>query len=222
MTSMRVQPTPHVQNPGDGELLAAEALRFAAGESELIAADDLRFEQHVEAMLSLLGEEPGREGLRETPRRVRKAWREWTQGYAVDPALVVKSFVDGASPREELVLVRDIPVYSHCEHHLAPFFGVAHICYIPAGRIVGLSKLPRLVDVFARRLQVQERLTEQIAQALEDCLMPRGVGVTMHCRHLCMESRGIRSRGALTTTAAYCGQLKTDSKARAEFMERTR
>jgi GTP cyclohydrolase I len=208
MSSLRLQSTP-VKTVADDDV-------------ETPSVEDLRFEQHFEDILKLLGEDPRREGLRETPRRVRKAWREWTRGYNVDPARILKSFVDGASDQDEMVLVRDIPVYSHCEHHLAPFFGVAHVCYIPTGRIVGLSKLPRLVDVFARRLQVQERLTQQIAQALDDCLSPLGVGVIIQCRHLCMESRGIRSRGAVTTTASYRGQLKTDAGLRAEFMERTR
>jgi GTP cyclohydrolase IA len=193
-----------------------------ADNAETLAPDDARFEQHFTDILSLLGEDPRREGLLETPRRVRKAWREWTKGYSEDPSRILKSFVDGAPEDSEMVLVRDIPVYSHCEHHLAPFFGVAHITYIPTGRIVGLSKLPRLVDIFSRRLQVQERLTQQIAQALEDCLSPLGVGVVVQCRHLCMESRGIRSQGATTTTAAYRGLLKTDTAMRTEFLDRTR
>ncbi|MFY0583004.1 GTP cyclohydrolase I FolE [Cystobacter fuscus] len=191
-------------------------------QEDTVATEDLRFEKHIEDMLNMLGEDSRREGLLETPRRVRKAWREWTEGYAVDPATILKSFVDGASDKDEMVLVRDIPVYSHCEHHMAPFFGIVHVCYIPTGRIVGLSKLPRLVDIFARRLQVQERLTQQIAQALEDCLSPQGVGVVIKCRHLCMESRGIRSRGAETITASYRGLLKTDLALRNEFLDRTR
>lgn len=193
-----------------------------AEDTEVPGDDDQRFEQHIESILKLVGEDPHREGLQETPRRVRKAWREWTRGYQLDPARILKAFTDGASDQGEMVIVRDLPVYSHCEHHLAPFFGVAHVSYIPAGRIVGLSKLPRLVDVFARRLQVQERLTHQIAQALQSYLSPRGVGVVVQCRHLCMESRGIRSRGALTTTTAFQGQFKTDASLRAEFIERTR
>ncbi|ATB29017.1 GTP cyclohydrolase I FolE [Melittangium boletus] len=208
MSSLRLQPVSSETTTDDA--------------AEPVSADDLRFEKNIEEILGLVGEDTSREGLLETPRRVRKAWREWTEGYAMEPNRVLKSFVDGASDRDEMVLVRDIPVYSHCEHHLAPFFGVAHVCYIPTGRIVGLSKLPRLVDIFSRRLQVQERLTQQIAQALDDCLSPQGVGVIVQCRHLCMESRGIRSRKAETTTAAYRGLLKTDLSMRAEFMERTR
>ena len=135
-------------------------------------------------LLQFIGEEPSRGGLVETPRRFLRAWEHYTSGYGVDPAEVLKTFEDGAEQCDELVLVKDIPVYSHCEHHLAPFFGVAHVGYIPAGRIVGLSKLSRLVDVFARRLQVQERLTNQIADALNTALQPAGVAVVLQCRHI--------------------------------------
>ncbi|MFY0580461.1 GTP cyclohydrolase I FolE [Cystobacter fuscus] len=196
------------------------ALPFLPPDQE--TGEEQLLEHHFEAILRLLGEDPQREGLRETARRVRKAWREWTQGYRCNPSDVLKSFADGAEDQDEMVLVRNIPVYSHCEHHMAPFFGVAHICYMPDGRIIGLSKLPRLVDIFSQRLQVQERLTQQIAQALDEGLTPRGVGVILQCRHMCMESRGIRSREVMTMTASYQGLLKTDPSLRAEFMERTR
>lgn len=183
-------------------------------------------EQRVRDFLLWLGEDPDREGLRETPRRVCDAWAEWTTGYAqyrvgeLDELL--KSFTDGASDVDEMVLVRDIPVYSHCEHHLAPFFGHAHVAYIPNGRIVGLSKIPRLVNLFMRRLQVQERLTQQIAHAMQKGLTPLGVGVVLECRHLCMESRGVRTPGTTTTTSCLLGALKTDASARAEFMRLVR
>ena len=140
-----------------------------------------------------LGENPDRPGLRETPERVAKAWHHWTSGYDQDPNEILKVFEDGAENYNELIVVRGIPVYSHCEHHLAPFFGIATIGYTPAGRIVGLSKLTRLVDCFAKRLQVQERLTMQVADALTEHLKPRAVGVVIRCRHMCMESRGIRT-----------------------------
>lgn len=158
-----------------------------------------------------------REGLRDTPERFARAWEEWTAGYAQSPADVLKTFEDGAEHYDEMLLQRDIPLYSHCEHHLAPFFGVAHIAYIPAGRIVGLSKLSRLVDVFARRLQVQERMTNQIADALDRVLAPIGVAVVLECRHLCMESRGIERAGTLTKTSALRGAIKTQPETRAEF-----
>lgn len=170
------------------------------------------------ALLQFIGEDPARQGLRETPERFLSAWREWSWGYHQDPKEILKTFEDGADKVDELVLVRDIPVYSHCEHHLAPFFGVAHVAYIPSGRIIGLSKIPRVVQVFARRLQVQERLTQQIAHAIKDALAPKGVGVVIECRHLCMESRGIRVPGATTITSCLLGVLKDEPAARAEFM----
>lgn len=174
------------------------------------------------ALLTFIGEDLTREGLRETPERFLAAWREWSWGYTQDPLEVFKSFTDGADKVDELVLVRDIPVYSHCEHHLAPFFGHAHVAYIPNGRIVGLSKIPRLVQVFMRRLQVQERMTQQIAHAMQEALQPLGVGVVVECRHLCMESRGVRVPGTTTTTSCLLGALKTDPSARAEFMRLVR
>jgi GTP cyclohydrolase I len=172
----------------------------------------------VHEVLQVIGENPSRQGLRETPARVVGAWREWFSGYQVDPQALLKCFEDGADGVDEMVLVRDIPVYSHCEHHMAPFFGVAHVAYIPNGRIVGLSKVPRLVDAFARRLQVQERLTNQVADAMWEYLQPRGVGVVLACRHLCMESRGIQRTGTSTITSALRGDIKDQPEARAEFL----
>lgn len=168
-------------------------------------------------LLQYIGEDPTRGGLLETPKRFLKAWDHWASGYGVDPAQVLKVFEDGAEKCDELVLVKDIPVYSHCEHHLAPFFGVAHVGYIPNGRIVGLSKISRVVDVFSRRLQVQERLTNQISDAIQDALSPIGVGVVIECRHMCMESRGIQRQGATTITSAMRGAFRDNPEARAEF-----
>lgn len=169
-------------------------------------------------LLQLIGEDPNRAGLVETPARVIKAWGEWCAGYKVEPAEVLKSFEDGAEGVDEMVLVRDIPIYSHCEHHLAPFFGVAHIAYIPNGRIAGLSKLIRLAEVFSRRLQVQERMTNQIADALVEHLKAKGVGVVVECRHLCMESRGVSKAGATTVTSAMRGAMLEKPAARSELM----
>jgi GTP cyclohydrolase I len=163
------------------------------------------------------GENPDRPGLRETPDRVAKAWHHWTSGYNQDPNEILKVFEDGAENYNELIVVRGIPVYSHCEHHLAPFFGFATIGYTPAGKIVGLSKLTRLVDCFAKRLQVQERLTIQVANALTEHLQPRAVGVVIRCRHMCMESRGIRTPGEETITSALTGELHTNLGLRTEF-----
>lgn len=181
-----------------------------------------RREDIVVQMLDAVGEDSLREGLADTPARVVKAWDHWFSGYEQDPASVLKTFEDGAEGVDEMVLETDIPVYSFCEHHIAPIFGVAHVAYIPDGRVVGLSKLVRLVDVFARRLQVQERLTIQVADALEEHLQCKGVGVILQCRHMCMESRGVSSRGVVTTTSALRGALKDEHDARAEFMSLVR
>jgi len=169
-------------------------------------------------LLQYLGEDPTRGGLKETPKRFLKAWDHYSSGYDQKPEDILKVFEDGAESYDEMVLVKDIPVYSHCEHHLAPFFGVAHVGYIPDGRIVGLSKLSRLVDIYARRLQVQERLTSQIANALEEHLKPLGVAVVVECRHLCMESRGIQRQGSATVTSAMRGAMREAHEARAEFL----
>lgn len=174
---------------------------------------------YVRNLLAFIGEDPDREGLQETPARFINALQEWTQGYEQDPADVLKVFEDGAENYDQMVLVKDIPVYSLCEHHMAPFWGVAHVAYIPNGKVVGLSKLARLVNVFSRRLQVQERLTSQVAQALQDHLSPRGVGVVMRCRHMCMESRGVRTHGSETVTSSLRGELFQEGKARAEFLD---
>lgn len=169
-------------------------------------------------LLTSLGENPDRPGLVETPARVAKAWKHWTSGYSQDPVALLKAFTDGAEDYNELIVVKNIPVYSHCEHHLAPFFGKATIGYLPNGKIVGLSKLTRLVDCFAKRLQVQERLTIQIANALMEVLEPKAVGVVIKCRHLCMESRGIRTPGEETITSAMLGELQPNLGLRTEFL----
>lgn len=176
-------------------------------------------EDNIKRLLQFIGEDPERGGLRETPHRVAKAWAHWCSGYGKNAADILKVFEDGAEKCDEMVIVKDIPIYSKCEHHLADIFGTATIAYIPNGKIVGLSKLSRLADMFARRLQVQERLTNQIADALEEHLQPKGVGVIIRARHLCMESRGICQQGHYTITSALRGVLKDKPEARAEFME---
>lgn len=168
-------------------------------------------------LLQYIGEDVARGGLSETPARFLKAWKHYSSGYDIDPASILKVFKDGAEKVDEMVLVKSIPVYSHCEHHLAPFFGVAHVAYIPDGKIVGLSKLSRLVDVFSRRLQVQERLTNQIVDAINDNLQPLGAAVVLECRHMCMEARGIQRQGSTTITSAVRGVFKSP-EVRAEFM----
>ena len=168
-------------------------------------------------LLQFIGEDVSRGGLEETPKRFIKAWQDYTSGYGRDAADVLKTFEDGAEGYDEMVLQKNIPIYSHCEHHLAPFFGVAHIAYIPNGKVVGLSKLSRVVDIYMRRLQVQERLTALIADALNDHLKPKGVAVVLECRHLCMESRGIQQQGTSTTTSALRGVFMEQGP-REEFM----
>lgn len=170
-------------------------------------------------LLQFVGEDVEREGLRETPARFLRAWEAYTAGYAIDPVDMLKEFGDGAENYDEMVVVNNIPVYSHCEHHLAPFFGTASVGYIPNGKVVGLSKLARLVDIYARRLQVQERLTQQVANALLNAAGARGVGVTLRCRHMCMEARGVRTPGSVTVTSSMLGALKDDARARAEFLQ---
>jgi GTP cyclohydrolase I len=171
--------------------------------------DDNNFsDQDWRRLLSHLGEDPTRQGLLETPQRVDKAWKHWTSGYNQNPADILKVFEDGAEHYNELIVVRGIPVYSHCEHHLAPFFGTATVGYTPKGKIVGLSKLTRLVECFSKRLQVQERLTIQIANSLMEHLEPLSVGVVIRCRHMCMESRGIRTPGQETVTSAMLAKCR--------------
>lgn len=169
-------------------------------------------------LLTAVDPDPLRQGIAETPARVAKAWAHWTSGYHVDIPGLLKVFEDGAENYNEMVLVKDIPIYSKCEHHLADIFGTATIGYIPSGRVVGLSKLSRLADAFARRLQVQERMTVQIADALNEHLQPRGVGVIIKARHMCMESRGICQQGHHTVTSALRGVLK-EGEPRAEFLK---
>jgi GTP cyclohydrolase I len=171
----------------------------------------------VRQQLELLGEDPERNGLVKTPERVAKSLAWLTRGYDLDAAEVVGDAVF-EEEHESMILLRDIEMYSLCEHHLLPFFGKVHIAYLPAGRIVGLSKLPRLVEVFARRLQVQERLTEQVASALEEVLAPRGVGVVIEAAHLCMMMRGVERQNSMTITSALRGVFRDDPKTRDEFL----
>lgn len=173
----------------------------------------------IDNLLAELDPNHAREGLGETPMRAAKAWQFWCSGYDKNPADILKVFEDGSDNYDQMVTVKDIPIYSHCEHHMASIFGTATISYIPNGRIVGLSKLSRLADMFARRLQVQERLTSQIADALHEHLQPLGVGVQLKCRHMCMESRGICQQGHHTITTALRGVIKDEAQARAEFLD---
>jgi GTP cyclohydrolase IA len=174
-------------------------------------------EELVQRQLELVGEDPSRDGLIKTPERVAASLKWLTQGYEMDPADVIGDAIFDET-HENMVMVRDIELYSMCEHHMLPFYGKAHIAYIPNGRIVGLSKLARVVDVFARRLQVQERLTEQVAQALTDVLEPLGVGVVIEAYHLCMMMRGVQKQNSRTITSSLRGVFRDDPKTRDEFL----
>ncbi len=172
----------------------------------------------VEALLKELGEEPGRDGLVRTPSRVAKSLRFLTGGYQQDPSELLNGALFDVT-YDEMVIVKDIEVYSLCEHHVLPFFGRCHVAYIPNGKVVGLSKIPRVVDIFARRLQVQERLTSEIAETLEDILQPKGVAVVLESIHLCMMMRGVSQQNASAITSSLRGEFESDPKTRSEFMD---
>ena len=175
-----------------------------------------RVEDAVRQILLEIGEDPDRQGLAGTPERVHRMYTELTAGYHVDPERLINGAIFDVA-YSEMVVVRDIPFYSLCEHHLLPFFGTASVAYIPRGRVVGLSKIPRIVEMYSRRLQVQERLTQQIAQFLQDRLDPQGVGVVMEATHLCAAMRGVRKPGTIMTTSAVLGLFRTRDRTRAEF-----
>jgi GTP cyclohydrolase I len=173
--------------------------------------------KHYSEILTGIGEDVNREGLLKTPERVAKALAFLTSGMGTEPAEILKSALF-AEDNNEMVLVRDIEIFSMCEHHMLPFFGKAHVAYIPDGHIVGLSKIPRVVDAYARRLQVQERLTEQIRDCIQDTLNPKGVAVVIEAQHLCMQMRGVEKQGCVTTTSAFTGAFLDDPKTRKELM----
>ena len=172
---------------------------------------------HYEAILSLLGEDASREGLIKTPERVAKSMQFLTQGYSADPVAILNS-AKFKEDYKQIVLVKDIEIYSLCEHHMLPFYGKAHVAYIPNGYITGLSKIPRVVDAFARRLQVQERLTVQIRDCIQETLKPLGVAVVIEAAHMCMQIRGVQKQNSVTTTSAFTGAFLKDIRTREEFM----
>jgi len=174
------------------------------------------FEQAVTKVLELLGEDPKREGLLKTPNRVAKALKFLTEGYDQDPKEILNQALFSTS-NDEMVLVRDIEFYSMCEHHMLPIIGRAHVAYIPDGKVVGLSKIPRIVNVYARRLQIQEQMTEQIADAILETIKPKGVAVVIHARHMCMEMRGVQKINSTTVSSALRGLFKSDERTRSEF-----
>ncbi|MHC5010455.1 MAG: GTP cyclohydrolase I FolE [Planctomycetota bacterium] len=189
-----------------------------AGPRESAAPGFEELTAHVKGLLEGVGEDPGREGLLLTPMRVAKSLRFLTNGYALDAGSILKNAMF-ESDTDEMVVVKDIELYSLCEHHMLPFFGRAHVAYLPGKRIVGLSKLARIVDVFAHRLQVQERMTTEIASAVRNALEPQGVGVLIEAQHLCMMMRGVSKQNSSTVTSCMLGRFRSDSKTRHEFLE---
>ncbi len=178
----------------------------------------IKLANNYKLIIEEIGEDPEREGLLKTPERVAKAMQFLTHGYDLDPASILKSAMF-AEKYHQMVLIKDIEIYSLCEHHLLPFFGKAHVAYIPNGSVVGLSKIPRVVDAFSRRLQVQERLTTDILNCIQDTLNPLGVAVVIEAKHLCMLMRGIQKQNSVATTSAFTGEFMTDEKTRSEFIK---
>jgi GTP cyclohydrolase I len=176
-----------------------------------------KFEKNIKEILEFIGENPSREGLLQTPSRVAKAWEFFTRGYKEDAGTILNGSVF-KEKYNEMVIVKDIDFFSMCEHHLLPFYGKAHIAYIPNGKIIGLSKIPRIVEVFSRRLQVQERMTQEIADTLYETLEPDGVGVVIEAKHLCMMMRGVEKQNSVATTSAMLGSFRDDEKTRSEFL----
>jgi GTP cyclohydrolase I len=207
--------------PGSKVIRPASAVLATINEPDAVAAlppeQMLEFEELIRRQLELIGEDPEREGLAKTPSRVAKSLSWLTRGYELDPRAVIGDAIFDEDT-ENMVMVRDIELYSMCEHHMLPFFGRCHIAYIPNGKIVGLSKLPLVVEVFARRLQVQERLTEQVANAVQDVLEPRGVGVVIEAVHLCMMMRGVEKQSSRTITSSLRGVFRDDARTRSEFL----
>jgi len=179
-------------------------------------SNNQEFEQTITKVLELIGEDPNREGLVKTPRRVAKALEFLTEGYKQDPKEILNEALFTTS-NDEMVVVRDIEFYSMCEHHMLPIIGRVHVAYIPNGKVVGLSKIPRIVNVFARRLQIQEQMTEQIADAILETIKPKGVAVVVHARHMCMEMRGVQKINSTTVSSALRGLFKSDQRTRSEF-----
>ncbi len=175
-------------------------------------------EDAVRTLLRWSGEDPAREGLLETPKRVVEAYKDWFSGYAVDPRAYLKRTFEEMAGYDEMVVLRDIEFESHCEHHMAPIIGRAHVGYLPTSKVVGISKLARVVDVFARRFQVQEKMTAEIARCINDVLQPRGVGVVIEAVHECMTTRGIHKRGVSMITSKMLGTFRSDARTRSEFL----
>ncbi len=181
--------------------------------------DQQQAEDAIRVLLRWAGEDPGREGLLDTPKRVAKAYRDWFSGYDTDPADYLRRTFEEVAGYDELIVLRDIEFESHCEHHMAPIIGKAHVGYLPTDKVVGISKLARVVEAYARRFQVQEKMTAQIARCIEDVLAPRGVGVVIEAKHQCMTTRGVHKTGVSMVTSKMLGAFREDARTRAEFLQ---
>ncbi len=201
------------------EIVTRRAPAAAKRRTSLRRPSRAEAESAVRTLIGWAGDDPEREGLKDTPRRVADAFEEYFAGYRLDPADVLSKTFDEVGGYDDLVMLRDIRVESHCEHHLAPFLGVAHVAYLPDGRILGISKIARVVEIFAKRLQTQETLTAQIADAIETALQPRGVAVLIEAEHQCMSMRGVRQPGVKTITTRFTGALEADASYRDRFLQ---
>jgi GTP cyclohydrolase I len=186
--------------------------------SKRIRVSKAAAEEAVRTLLRWAGDDPKREGLLDTPKRVVEAYSDWFSGYAVDPSEYLRRTFEEMAGYDEMVVLRDIEFESHCEHHMAPIIGRAHVGYLPTGKVVGISKLARVVDVFARRFQVQEKMTAEIARCIDEVLQPKGVGVVIEAAHECMTTRGIHKRGVSMITSKMLGTFRSDARTRAEFL----
>jgi len=184
----------------------------------MLAVSQIQAEDAIRTLLRWAGDDPDREGLLDTPRRVAKAYSDWFSGYALDPDAYLARTFEEVAGYDEMIVLRDIEFESHCEHHMAPIIGKAHVGYVPDGKVVGISKLARVVDVFARRLQVQEKMTAQIAGCIQTVLKPHGVGVVVVAQHQCMTTRGVHKRGVSMVTSQILGSFRDDARTRAEFL----
>jgi len=188
-----------------------------AGKTETPTLTSATFEDLVREMLVRLGEDPEREGLVRTPERVQKAFQFLTKGYSEDPEVMLKKALFTVT-YDEMVIVKDVEMFSQCEHHMLPFFGKVHVAYIPNGKVIGLSKIPRLIEIFSRRLQIQERLTTQIAETIQKVIQPQGVGVVIEARHLCMMMRGVEKQRSAAVTSSMLGCFREEQETRQEFL----
>ena len=195
---------------------------MSSPEKPLEPVTEQQAEEAIRTLLRWAGDDPAREGLRDTPRRVARAWREWCGGYEQDPTAYLARTFEEVAGYDEIIVLRDIDFESHCEHHMAPIIGRVHVGYLPRNRVVGISKLARVVDAYARRLQVQEKLTAQIAQCIQETLQPHGVGVIVEASHECMTTRGVHKRGVSMVTSTLLGSFRSDPSTRQEFMRLVR